>query len=868
MSNKAVLILATLIGVALLAPGQVSVAEIEKLLGSEDFKVRQETMDRLWKEGDLSIEVLDELSENRDPEIRVRAMSLRRKLVLGLSPDTPEEILDLLDEYFTQTVNGKVRLFNTLKTMKEYGLMLRLKSVETDEEVLVQLNEIVTEILPYVQMGLLIKGDLKEAKELLLLNHDYGSLIAYANLCDHLGELDQEIGRLRGLSDEISKARYLACLRVKGDPTILRAEAERLGDQQTSLVAAFVQGDVRPLFEHLREEGDLSRMDRSYLNWLIAEWDGDEDMMDKYYSRLRHHVQDSPEAFQAKRNLLKMGLWEEVLEGYSKELVDESRFDFLTGQDRNIEALKLFGLDSAELTEEWLEEAFQRTVRRFKDLDQVSPETELFMAAQFFESHGMPEEAARCLERFFDAVRVSKEENVLSWVPDVYRTANRGALIAFAREVKDFELETVSILSSIRTVILPPRYSYKVEEEGYEWLMVKLLDGADNRPPLEVLSLAVSFYQEPLVAVEFFEEIEKKFRDESLAEQDPEVGLNHLLDFAKTREQGSDVFLYLKLLEENGEDVSLDESFYLGIVEEYQKAAEKLERASVLETATNASYLYRGGMVLKKAEVPDGESYLKKARLLSQGKITELLRFAYIHSSMGEADKARRLYDAAILRTQRIDLSENLQLEGIVQTAGSSAIHARDWHRALAFSELESWMLKNPYSDLQVLRARFNVLFCRGMVALEDGRREDAIRVLREAHGLIPQDGILADDFFPALREVDLIELHDELFAKSAELIRENIRFFPKDHNMKNTFGWLASRANRALDEAEGYLKEALEARPLSEAYLDTLAEVYFAKGDREKAVEWSNRSLDQEITDSQLRQQNRRFRFAPFPSK
>ena len=87
MSNKAVLILATLLGVALLAPGQVSVAEIEKLLGSEDFKVRQETMDRLWKEGDLSIEVLDELSESRDPEIRVRAMSLRRKLVLGLSPD-------------------------------------------------------------------------------------------------------------------------------------------------------------------------------------------------------------------------------------------------------------------------------------------------------------------------------------------------------------------------------------------------------------------------------------------------------------------------------------------------------------------------------------------------------------------------------------------------------------------------------------------------------------------------------------------------------------------------------------------------------------------------------------------------------------
>ena len=55
---------------------------------------------------------------------------------------------------------------------------------------------------------------------------------------------------------------------------------------------------------------------------------------------------------------------------------------------------------------------------------------------------------------------------------------------------------------------------------------------------------------------------------------------------------------------------------------------------------------------------------------------------------------------------------------------------------------------------------------------------KEALSNLRNAHGLIPRDGVLADDFFPALREAGLVELHDELFEKSAELLRENVRFF------------------------------------------------------------------------------------------
>ena len=60
----------------------------------------------------------------------------------------------------------------------------------------------------------------------------------------------------------------------------------------------------------------------------------------------------------------------------------------------------------------------------------------------------------------------------------------------------------------------------------------------------------------------------------------------------------------------------------------------------------------------------------------------------------------------------------------------------------------------------------------------------------------------------------------------------------------------------------------SLEVRPLSEAYLDTMAEIYFAKGNRKKAVEWSDRAANRNSSDFQLRQQNRRFRNDPFPLK
>src|SRR5690606_18298409 len=92
------------------------------------------------------------------------------------------------------------------------------------------------------------------------------------------------------------------------------------------------------------------------------------------------------------------------------------------------------------------------------------------------------------------------------------------------------------------------------------------------------------------------------------------------------------------------------------------------------------------------------------------------------------------------------------------------------------------------------------------------------------------------------------------------------IALHPASDNTRNTAAWLASRALRRLDEAETLLNEALNLNPRQAAYLDTMAEVHFARGDRKTALQWSRLSMNFKPEDDMIRRQYFRFLDAPFP--
>jgi tetratricopeptide (TPR) repeat protein len=196
-------------------------------------------------------------------------------------------------------------------------------------------------------------------------------------------------------------------------------------------------------------------------------------------------------------------------------------------------------------------------------------------------------------------------------------------------------------------------------------------------------------------------------------------------------------------------------------------------------------------------------------------------------------------------------------------------LETRQWHETAALSELLALQyVGSDYlyaSHLPLMRFRLQSDTARALAGF-DQKRESSLALLEQCHRKFANDGSLADFFFPALREVGLLKQHDAWFRDSWKQFEVVIRRFPDADNVRNTAAWFASRAMRELDAAERHVRKALELNPRQSAYLDTMAEIQFAKGQREKALEWSNLAINYLPEDIMLRRQHERFRSASLP--
>ena len=209
------------------------------------------------------------------------------------------------------------------------------------------------------------------------------------------------------------------------------------------------------------------------------------------------------------------------------------------------------------------------------------------------------------------------------------------------------------------------------------------------------------------------------------------------------------------------------------------------------------------------------------------------------------------------------------------------AKHARrnkQWRVAAAFSEVDALQYIKGRSTfinpVTYIRKRFIADLYRGLALLEEGDKEKAMKLFRGSFEMLNGDGILADDYFPLLREAGVIEEHDRNFKIVYQRLKDSIKSYPKAHNTYNSAAWMASRASRDLDDALEKIRTALSMRPKQAAYLDTMAEVWFAKKNREKAVEWSRKAVQDSFHGGYstsesgvgLREQFDRFRTGDFP--
>ena len=832
-------------------------------LGSQDYGVRVEAMNEIWETGEEALSLLEELSENEDPEIAARASVLTQKLLLGITPDTSGKVLVLIDQYLESAPRGRVAVLEQLRSLEEFDLILRLRRVEKSDRVVSRMDAMISQYMPRIVRGYLNDEKYDEAKEILGLSDKYDHIIRLGHLLDVTGGLDQELERLREGDSVENSRRYLGYLRVKGDAGLLRKEARRLGDRSAEVIAALVEGDFEPYFKYLLEIGKLGLPVKNYIKWALADHKGDTEAKKKAYESILYLSKQEGEEREAQMNLFRMGRGREVVERLGDGYL-AAKISYFLMQEEYLNAQNLIEVPEALELEGWIASLSLKVEEELQNEGRGVETDRMISAVEFLEGRGRLDDAKDVALALFDAAREKPEISHSALAREIYFSAPLSVVTAVAREIEGHDATASVFLGEML-------YS----DEEHIWVFNLLGEMMPKISMDERLALTCSFSNRHLlVSPEKYDEVFERVVLTVLKSEEALDGLKKLFQILQYRNRESEL---VRICEEQSK-LGFDSNFlrYLIALDggRIDDAIDNLERVEFQAETVSSVFMMQKGLAFKLAGKKGWKEMIERARVLSSGTVKDLEAIAAQQLQVGFIGESHQSLREALLRSEVVPLPGDYSgIDDVIAGLSAGAATLRHWREALAYREVAA--ITSSYAGVTggifLMRDRFQVLVAQGAVAMEEGDIAGAVTAFSEAHRILPRDGYLANELFPVLREVGLIELHDQLFAQSAEYAREVIRRFPKDDNAYNNFAWLASRANRCLEEAEAYLMKALEMKPQSAAYLDTMGEIHFARKDRGKALKWSALSLKNEVLGRatsrwELHQQRRRFQSGGFP--
>ena len=145
-------------------------------------------------------------------------------------------------------------------------------------------------------------------------------------------------------------------------------------------------------------------------------------------------------------------------------------------------------------------------------------------------------------------------------------------------------------------------------------------------------------------------------------------------------------------------------------------------------------------------------------------------------------------------------------------------------------------------------------------VRIEQGELDEALDLLLECDRFAPGDPGLGEELIPALDQAGGAEQADRLFEQMSDFYFDLLAKYPESAHHHNDYAWLCACANRRKDHMLRHAKIAVEQRPNSSSFLDTLATVYFLTGEKEKAIDLCRRCIAINPTRQHYRDQLRRF--------
>lgn len=151
--------------------------------------------------------------------------------------------------------------------------------------------------------------------------------------------------------------------------------------------------------------------------------------------------------------------------------------------------------------------------------------------------------------------------------------------------------------------------------------------------------------------------------------------------------------------------------------------------------------------------------------------------------------------------------------------------------------------------------------------ALAAGRPEEAVALYDKAGSLSIVNVDLYADGVRLLQAADRAADAERIYRDTVDVLRENSRLFPDCAHCRNVLAWFMARCHRDLDTARQQAETAVRLQPRAAAYVDTLAEIMFHLGNREKAVELQEKAVRYAPNMPDLRERLEAFRKDPVPT-
>ncbi|MEY5020413.1 MAG: hypothetical protein RLZ22_1501 [Verrucomicrobiota bacterium] len=882
------------------AADKVSVSkQIDRLIASlsdENFNTREDAARELWKLGDPALTALEAASRDTDPEKSMRARDIARRIQLGITPETDPMVIALTDRYALANPDEKSSILKKLKAQRTWLPMLKLFSMESSAEVLEEVEGSMTEAALMAAREAIAEGDVKLATEYLEWSpKNRSGYLARADFLRSQGLLDRELKKfdadknvvkerssmseadklVMDVTESLSHPRKIALLMAKGDTQAAADLAKKMGHLKTAALMLGISGDPLPWLELIKNSTDGSRLSAEYATAAHRWWKGnlgDTDLEVFLKALDSKQSTERDNALNAMHALGRTDLTESTMIK-AHPLIAFQYFDMI---ERPSDALSALGLnDDGSNAHEWVAGLLAELESRNIE-DQREPSTameRLTALAYFNERRGLhnrndalfldnsailseknPELFIRLMGNLFGSGEVLSQAPRLAW-----RMASKWA----GQDPQRWELLVTAVLGEEDVV-----------SEWWEWLGE--LD-PDSSPAVRCDAMMVIFKMRNDSDAVRDKIIQRVWQSiDAVREEGRTRLLARMLTMALASNDLANMLRALDLLPQKTRDAVPWETrmVWLSAANRWDEVASmilsQIENPIEIGREPNAEIHAFAASALRRAgRIDESKKHERLADQLALGDPATCLRVANGYAFGEDYRTASEWWKRALIYADAESDQDDIYI--YLKSYADDLLEQSDWSKAAAaFEMLNAVLVKSEprwQSPVQFTRTRMNADMCRAL-SMVGPDRKGAIALLGRCHRNAIGDGTLADYFFPALRKAGLKSEHDEWFRTSWNYLRGMIEKFPNDDLLRNNAAWFASRAARELETAEKDITSALSHNPNVAAYLDTMAEIEFAKGNRAKAVKWSIRALEHAPLDDQIRRQSSRFRSGPFPVK